>query len=340
MKPLLPGILLACLVISSCGTVHQFIPSQPLEPNEFRATLTYSYDSNLFALGGSWGAGVYAGAGKNTNIGFGYQPPIGISHLTAVKYFKPGNSTNWRIHASANDLFFTFDNSPNFEIGAGVTARKGSAYHTISAGLWTFVSDNTAQPLWMFFFDVPRGSFFETPGDGTGFRPRLRPFVKYDFSNDDYALSLENYIGLTKGIIRYERWRLESRERIVLPADSIESLKFDTRSKRINIVMRNNTEYKITPQNPYIDLILPDFDKMRLERFNPQDEWGYYFVNSGSGPYLYELDFDSIWLGYTAGQTIVLGTFPARKREIFKLIKWYKHDWSLGAGMRIGGKTR
>ena len=192
----------------------------------------------------------------------------------------------------------------------------------------------------MFFYRAPSDGGFGIPSTGTSFRPRPRPFFKYDFANGDYAFSLENYIGLTEGIIKYERWRLEERQRIVLEADSIESLKFDSRSKRINIVMRDWSGYKITPKNPYIDLILPDFDKMRLERFNPKDEWDYYFVQTLRGVVidvnLYELDFDSIWLGYAVGEDVVLGTFPPRKREIFKLIKWYKHDWTVGVGMKIG----
>ena len=317
------------LLSIACGTVHQFMPPQPLKPNEFRSMMTYSFDSNLFARGGSLGFGFYCGAGKNVNMGFGYQPPLGISHLTAVKYFNPQKSTYTQVYGSLNDFYLNFDPSPNFEFGGTVTRHINASYHSLSLGIWGLYKENL-------IYNFPRFPFWMLALKG-GLRksPAIGPELKYEFTNGDYAMSIQMNKGNTAGVIESERLMLENRPRIVISNDDIASFVFDYNTRRIDINAKNGEKYSITPKNPYIDLIGPDLDLMWLSRFNPKGNWDYYFVRSNSSPQLYELDFSALISDYIGKNDIVLGSFPPRKRDILKMIKWYKHDWSIGLGMTI-----
>jgi len=316
------------LIISACGSVHQFMPPQPLKPNEFRCTLTLSYDSNLFAPLGNWGSSFYWGAGKDINIGLGGPYPTIISHLTAVKYFNPQRQELETISAGIGFVPMTL---AYLKFTAAYSVHKGAGFHTISTGLIKYSGVNSS------IYDTRLTSEHSKPLNN--FHPRIGTFGGYEFTNGDYAISIMNIPGLTSNVISFERKFLENRERIVLPYDDLSAINFDPRSNRMSIKMNDSTDYRITPYSPYVDKWGPDWDLLRLRRFNPKDSWNYYFVqrNANSKYFLrlYELEFNAIWLSYADRQDIVLGSFPARKRDIFKMIKWYKHDWSIGLGMKI-----
>jgi hypothetical protein len=314
------------LTLIACGTVHQFMPPQPLRPNEFRCTLTLSYDSNLFAPFGNWGSSFYWGAGQDINIGFGFQPPVGVSHLTAIKYFNPEKSVYSRLYGSFDDLTLSIDSSPDMEIGASLINHSGTAYHAFSMGMWGFFRESIANSYARTFWAAKAKQLSSLS---------LGPSLKYEFTNNDFTLSILNYEGMTRKAVEAERHKIENRKRIILPNDDIESLDFDFNTRRIEIIMKNKEKIRITPQMPYPDMLAPDIEKWRLERFNPMGNWGYYFVHTSDGLKLYELDFSAVISDYAGKNDIVLGSFPPRKKDILNMIKWYKHDWSIGLGMKL-----
>ncbi len=318
------------------------LPPAPLAPNEFLGSLVVSYDLNRLSPIPSCGLNFYWGAGKDYNLGFGYQPPFGISHVTSVKYFNPGESSSGELFASLNGLLFNMDYSPNLEIGGGYISRQGISYHRVSAGAWVFIDKDVAEPLWRIM------AWRSTAP--AHFNPIVRPFIRYEYSRKDFELSLRNNPGLTRQVIGWERRKLDQRPAIVLSDTEIVYLVFNPLSDKIQIQMKDSTTYKISRAFPLFDAIArgAEIDKYRLERFTTRDSIGYYYVvkmvpdrhsngarivTEGS---LYELSFDKTWLDYADKKGVAISPFPERTESILGRIHWYVHDWSIAVGTRLG----
>ncbi len=336
------SLLLASLIAVSCGTVHQMLPPAPLATNEFRGSLVISYDLNRLSPIPSCGLNFYWGAGKDYNLGFGYQPPFGISHVTAVKYLNPRETSSRELFASLNGLLLSMDYSPNLELGGGYLRHEGKSCHRISGGAWIFIDKDAAEPLWRIL------AWRSTAP--AHISPIARPFIRYEYSRDDFELSLRNNAGLTRQVIAWERRKLDERKGIVLPDTDIVYLVFNPLSDKIQIQMKDSTTYKISRTFPLFDAIVrgAEIDKYRLERFTRRDSIGYYYVvkmvpdrrTNGnriiSEGNLYELSFDRTWLDYADKKGVVISPFPERTAGILGRINWLVHDWSIAAGTRLG----
>jgi hypothetical protein len=311
----------------------------PLARNEFRGNIVISYDFNHFTPITSWGANFYWGAGDDYNLGFGYQPPIGISHLTAVKYFISTDSKYENLYASLNGVFLNSDYSPNLEIGASYFIKSGSSIHSFSAGMWILFDNEAAEPFWKMLF---------LPGSVKArIKLGLHPFIRYEYSYKDFNFSLRNNIGLTNRVVNGDRKYLEQRNAIILPNFDIEYVTFNAVTNGIQIQLKDSTTYRISSNYPQIDRLAPDMRHYRLKRFDIADSLDYYYVISlrpdQNSPgnreimesSLYELNFDAIWLDYADKKDIVIGSHPELTRKMLSKIHWYKHDWSLGVGVKI-----
>lgn len=328
------------LILISCGTMHQMIPPQPLPRNEFRGNIVISYDFNNFTPFTSWGANFYWGAGKDCNLGFGYQPPFGISHFTAVKYLNPDKPNHENLYASLNGILLNIDYSPNFELGASFIRRSGRSYHSFSAGLWLLADNDVTEPLWKMLFWRSIGR--------VRFNPGLHPFIKYEFSHRDLSFSLRNNIGLTNRTVNWERRQLELEDEIALPNADIAFVTVNAVKNELQIKLNNGNSYRVTKNYPWFDAWFPnrELQKYRLNNFSQKDSIDYWYVilsipDSESPGYsriskftLYELNFDSIWLDYADKKDIVIGSHPERTEAILSQIHWYRHDWSMGFGIK------
>jgi hypothetical protein len=313
----------------------------PLAPGEFRGSMVISYDLNHFAPFSSFGMNFYWGTGSDYNIGFGYQPPLGISHFTAVKYFNADKSKCENLYASLKGILFNTDYSPNLEVGGSYLIKDRQSVHSISSGLWLLYDDNVTEPIWRILF-WPSGA-------GVHFKPSLRPFVRYEFSHNDFSLSIRNNIGFTKKAIYWNRKIVEQRGKISLSNLDIAYVTFNAITNAIQIEMKDSTTYRITKNYPQFDAILPkaEIDKYRLKKFTFKDpSLEYYYIvtlkpDSKSpgkrrivSSELYELNYDEILADFAAKKDIVIGSYPERTAEILRQIRWYKHDWSIGVGVR------
>jgi hypothetical protein len=335
------GLLVACSALFSCGSVHQMIPPVPLAPGEFRGSMVISYDLNHFAPFSSFGMNFYWGTSSDYNIGFGYQPPLGISHFTAVKYFNINKTKYENLYASVNGILFNTDYSPNLEVGWSYLIKDNQSFHSISSGLWFLIDDDVTEPLWRMLTWPSTGRIH--------FNPKIRPFVRYDFSDNDFSLSICNNIGFAKRAVDCMRKRVEQRGNIILRNLDIAYVTFNAITNAIQIEMKDSTTYRITKNYPQLDDIIPkvEINKYRLNKFTPKDpSLGYYYIvtlkpDSKSpgkrrivSSELYELNYDDILADFAAKKDIVIGSYPERTAEILRQIRWYKHDWSIGVGVR------
>ena len=317
------------------------IPPAPLVPGEFRGSMIISYDLNHFAPFSSFGMNFYWGAKSDYNFGFGYQPPLGISHFTAVKYINVNKTKYENLYASLNGILFNTDYSPNLEIGASYLIKDRQSFHSISSGLWFLIDDDVTEPLWRMLL-LPSTARVH-------FNPKIRPFLRYDFSHDDFSLSIRNNIGFTKRAINWNRKRVEQRGNIIFHNIDISYVTFNAVTDAIQIEMKDSTTYRITSRYPRFDFLTPEkiLEKYRLDSFTPKDPAiDYYYivtlkpdkrspgnrriVNSD----LYELSYDDILADFAAKKDIVIGAYPERTMDILRQIHWYKHDWSIAIGAR------
>jgi hypothetical protein len=329
-------IIFTTVVFSGCSSVFQMPPPDPLPIHGYRSSLILGFNISRMVLP-SIGANFYWGVGKNCNLGLGFQPPFGISHITAVKYLNSDKLNYENLYASLNGILFNFDNSPNFELGASYLAKSGRSFHSFSAGLWITVDNDATAPLWRILFGHP--------APRARFNPVGYPFIKYEFSNRDLSFSIRNEFGLTKHNVKSERRRLDQNEKIVIPNSDIAFVTVGV-SDQIQIKLNDGTNYRIIRDYPGVDAWFPDMEILLLKRYGSTDSIDYYHVimyqpvsNQSRNLQMekheiYELNFDSIWQDYADKKDIVFGSYPERTKAILNQIHWYKDDWSIAMGVK------
>lgn len=331
-----------CFLTFSCGSVHQMMPTGPLRPNEFQSNLVLSCDLNGFAPL-SLSMNFYWGAGNDYNVGFGYEPPVSISHITAVKYLNPDKQHFGNLFASLMSFPLASGYSPDLEVGGGYIVDDGRSVHSISTGLWAGFYENTAKFAWQ---STPRSA-----SENSKFRPRPHPFLRYEFAHEDLRLSIRNNAGLTRRVLLSMRRRLDGRKPITIRYSDIQFVELDSTRNESQIALRDESRYTIIRQYPGVDAWGPDLEQMRLRRFNLSDSYDYYRIflpglhpdwkgRLEKKPEIHEISLDSLRFDYANKRDIILGPHPERTRRILELVGWHKHHWSIGIGTIMGRSAK
>ena len=183
------SFLLLCIIclIGGCGTTHHFLPSRPLDNEDWMISVAWHYDlnglhksaRNIFP-----DVNAYMGIGKNYNFGFGARAPFFISHASLVKYFDMSENNNWALYAHMNEIFGVLINNPRFEIGGIYTWKNKSIYQSISLGV-----GYGQESAWLMKYDSTQS-------------PRLLlPTIKYNIMGSELGASWAYYHGQTKASV-------------------------------------------------------------------------------------------------------------------------------------------
>ncbi|HBC46635.1 MAG TPA: hypothetical protein DCZ43_06285 [candidate division Zixibacteria bacterium] len=331
-------MILAILSLS-CGAVHQFAPPTPLKHNGFQSNIVISYDFNHFTPIPSISMNFYLGLGKNYNFGFGYQPPLGVSHLTLLKYLKKDPNKYGMLNITVYDVFPTLGVvKPNMEIGGSYIIKDGIRYSLISGGLWVFLNGNDPNALWWGYFNPTYRPY--------KIRPYIRPFFKYNLFYNDFRFGIQNYIGLAKPILSNDLRKTHQARRPIIRYRDIDRIEFNQDKFDMIIIMKDRSTYKIVDTYPY-DAWFPlpeDFQKLRLLAYNKAGSGNYYYVMSydsmgTGGKYelhgfdILELNLENIKQAYSNQQDIIITIDNKEKdRAILRKVHWYINDWSIAIG--------
>ncbi len=349
------GILILTLVSFSCGTTHHFMPPQRLDHKDFEAIVSLSYDLNKFHLF-PWPdlqMNFYYGIGKDYAVGFGYQPPFFLSHLSGLKYIHKNKSKSDFIYGSCSRLF-TANHSALIEVGANHINRNGRTYHTFSSGLW---------------IDLNRS--WDRATETYRSRPVIRPFIRYMFSHKDLRAELQNHIGLTRNKLINYRNVLRQFDPLYIPYAIIDTIEWyeNWRVSGYLIKTIRNHAYMITKEPP-LRSQGQYYRQAMMNAYKLGDEFYTYYVvrirvgekgyDVGSytidwenwpvaGPIKYveedwhvlggyEIDMDKLLDDYKNKNDIFIENYPRNDTLIYKKVRWYIDDWSFGIG--VGSRER
>lgn len=286
----------------------------------------------------SFAMNFYWGVGKTSNLGFGYNPPIGISHLTIATYFNSDNDNSQYVFSSINGLPFSINFHPNIEFGGSFVMRENKTTHSIAAGIWIIKNENNAAQWWAY------STMDETKKDTISVKSKkyYRPFFKYHFFYKDVSVNIQNYTNWTKKFLLFRRNdSLKNSEKIEFKNAEIDSIYCDSLNwfGRYIIAKNNGENYILADIRPY-DLLFPDIDIRNINQYPFDENTRVYFllIERESYPYsrsnMYEVNINQIINDFNSGKDFILQYNPENTKVIIDRIKWYKSDWSIGIGRK------
>ncbi len=327
--------LFIATVFCSCSTIHHTIPPRPLDHNEYRSDFLISYDINSVNVVPCFGMNFFWGVGKEYNLGFGYNPPIGVSHLTIAKYLNVERDNSFCVFTSLNSPLLSLNEHPNFEFGGSAIFRSNIDYHSISTGIWLDIDGEYPLPTYAY----PLRFLLRHE---VGFRPKLAPFIKYQYSQINFRISVHNYVDVTRRNLRFGRMRtLGQSDKFIIDNSNIDSVGYDSSGYPSGyiIFMNRDSNYKLAEYLPY-DFWIGDTDLFMLNRYPVDDSTRPYYLFKGNRPFpsrwysLYEINIGELISDYENGKDIVIEYNPQNTERIINKIKWYLNDWSVGAGWK------
>jgi hypothetical protein len=274
----------------------------------------------------------YWGAGKQYNLGLGYNPPLGVSHATIVKYFNTDKDNSQSLFASINGLPFSLNEHPNFEFGGKLIFNMNNEFHSFAAGTWIAFKGNIT-PTWVYPLIM---SDFEESGITPGF------FVKYQFSEKNFNISVQNYLGLRRRVIQSYRYTfLGHSEKVIFKNSDIISISYDSTNFPYGYLIQTKEDsFKLSNSLPYVDSWAPARNTRVINRFKIDEGIRAYYLLNDRQLYpdyktsMFEVDIYKLMAEYQNGNDIILQNNPENNAIVLKKIKWYINDWSVGVGWK------
>jgi len=274
----------------------------------------------------------YWGAGKQYNLGFGYNPPLGISHATAVKYFNTDKVNSQSLFASVNGLPFSLNEHPNFEFGGNLIIKQNNEFHSFAAGAWIAFKGNIT-PTWV--YPMIMSDFEES-----GITPGL--FVKYHFFKKKLKISIQNYLGKRRRVIQYFRdTNLGHSGKVIFRNRDIISISYDSTNFPYGyLIQTKDDSFKLSNSLPYVDSWAPALVTRVIDRFKIDEGTRAYYLLNDRQLYpdyetsMYEVDIDKLIMEYQNGDDIILRNDLENTAIVLKRIRWYLNDWSVGIGWK------
>lgn len=199
--PKLNLTLLVVALLNGCGVSHQFLPSRPLDKEDWQITFTWSYDlDNLSRPNIIPDVNAYLGIGKDYNFGFGAQPPFIINHFTIARYFVNEEKESLAGYFHLNGMV----NNPGLELGSMYTRNHGSFDQSFTFGIGYGHS-----LLW------PLLLTHEQISNLTPLKSSLIPIFKWSLYGKSVGVSFIHHDGLTNG------FRSDLRGRIAMEDDTL-----------------------------------------------------------------------------------------------------------------------
>ncbi len=325
-------VLILSGFLFSCGTIHHTIPPKPLGLHERRIDFVLSSDLHLLDIVPNFAVNFYWGVGKNTNIGIGYSPPAGISHVSIAKYLDTDGPYSNSIFASLNGVLLS-TNTHNTKLDLGISAHKKyqDKYHTISIGYWFFL--NHKYPV-----------IFQSITDDwiANDEPEIykNPFFKYQHWRKYFGITVQNYCGLTSAFSQALCKKKQSDGRkIVIKNAEIDSSNFHEKRSDLYLLiyLKDGSGYELnndlgidaddrfhgsemTGVNRYVPIT---YVRKMSRNYNRENYYGGY-----------ALDINQIYEDIKSGKDIVLEYDPARIAKHTQKLKWHEYDWSIGGFWR------
>jgi hypothetical protein len=326
-------ILLISLVLSACGSTHQFVPNRPLPKGEWEFSAVVHYDLNRMSVANLIPEfNLYGGLGNDYDLGVGLQFPFFVTHVSAVRYFSAADDDRWAAYLHVNNLF-----------GANLNPQieSGGIYFLNSPDLWESFSLGLGFGYRRYGGDYP--SRFKLKRYLFGDSPRLIPTFKYVLSGKHLGFSYIHHFGMTKIALRAscpEAAPANDEPAVVIQRSSVKTILGPTKGSPLQ------------PDSVQFILVTNDTVKVRRRPIPfscvevvviplPSSPWETWLANHGlsetvdvyrNGEWLYEASVDLARLRRDVdrnGSVIIVPYSVALGRKLNQVTTW-KADHSLG----------
>ena len=211
-------LILVTILINSCGTTHHFLPPRPLENGEREISVTWYNDFDNYQLQAIIpDLNIWYGVDNRNTVGFGYQFPYHLSHVSYAKYSNVEDNSNSNLFVHLNQPY-GLNNNPYIEIGGTYSKKTDYFWFSTSAGLSYGNSAMTQAGL----FTLKE---LKDPYKG-GAKNKFMPLIKLQLGGQDYALSYNHYFGFKNSMfantIKYASTTDDTV--LVLPTNMIDSI--------------------------------------------------------------------------------------------------------------------
>ncbi len=314
-------LLVPIIIFSGCGTTHHFLPSRPLDNEDWMISLAWHYDLNGLhkpARNIIPDINAYIGIGKNYNFGFGARFPFFITRASLVKYLDVKIDNNWATYIHMNEIFGN-NNNPFFEIGGARNWRNGSTYHNISLGI-----GYGQQHAWFPNIGTERITWI------------VLPTLKYRITGSDVGMSLIHYNGQTKSsVVSALKGILSDNDNLYIfesgELDSISISKINDFMWREKITFHSSKSKLITA---FYGFYPPDnfYSSLNEIQYWLGDEYkACYFENDWNN--LVILDLNKLNNDLRSGRRIIITRYPEKLVNRVKNLNSLMNDNSFGFGV-------